>query len=77
MLISLQTLDKSLVPHPTNVDEPSHSGEVGSVAHNWEILKTSAATDQTIQDHPELCSVPNVGALAVKFTWHNFFGIKF
>ena len=35
-------------------------------------MKKSAA--QVIQDHPELCSVANVGTLAVKLARHSFFG---
>ena len=55
-----------------NTDEPSHSGQVGDVAHNRKILKRSAA--QVVQDHPELCSVANVGTLAVKLARYSFFG---
>ena len=61
-----------LPPRLTNTDEPSHSGQVGDVAHNRKILKRSAA--QVVQDHPELCSVANVGTLAVKLARYSFFG---
>ena len=56
----------------TNINEPSHSGQVSSVAHIRKIVKKSAA--QVVQEHPELCSVANVGTLAVKLARHSFFG---
>ena len=58
-------------PQLTNVDEPSHSGQVSSVTHNRNVKKSAA---QVVQDHPELCSVANVGTLAVKLARHSFFG---
>ena len=58
-------------PQLTNVDKPSHSGQVSSVTHNRNVKKSAA---QVIQDHPELCSVANVGTLAVKLARHSFFG---
>ena len=59
-------------PQLTNVDEPSCSGQVSSVTHNRNVVKKSAA--QVVQEHPELCSVANVGTLAVKLARHSFFG---
>ena len=59
-------------PQLTNVDEPSHLGQLSGVAHNRKIVKKSAA--QVVQKHPEDCSVSNVGTLAVKLAQHSFFG---
>ena len=61
------------LPQLTNVDEPSHSGQVGGMAQSQNILNKSAA--EIIRDHPELCSVANVGTLAVKLAVS--FGVKF
>ena len=59
-------------PQLTNVDDLPHPGQVSSVTHTRNIVKKSAA--RVIQDHPELCSVANVGTLAVKLARHSFFG---